>query len=205
MAQVSHWQRIKNGDEKAFRTVFYDNYSSLVHFAMRFLGDQAAAEDVVQDVFAKIWDGRSRLEDVHAVEAYLRQSVRNTSLNYLRKQRRLSFTENQLDDVDQTSSIVDQLAGAELEERFKQALTTLPEGCRTIFLLKRMDGLSLKEIASKLAISTKTVENQITKARKLLAIQLQDYLKIVVLFLLTNWLTYIGELAASGVTIMIFR
>jgi RNA polymerase sigma-70 factor (ECF subfamily) len=114
-----------------------------------------------------------------SLKAYLHRAIRNTCINHLQK-KKLVPIEEQTDRVDHAPSIQQQLQSIDLEKMVQVAISKMPEACRTIFLLRRMDELSLKEIASELNISTKTVENQLTKARKILA----QYLKAVLILVL---------------------
>ena len=76
-----------DGDERAFQGLFVDYYSVLVSFAMKYLDNQEAAEDIVQDVFVKIWETREKLGGIDNLSAYLYQMVRFRSFNYLRAEK----------------------------------------------------------------------------------------------------------------------
>lgn len=172
------WTAIQAGREEAFKTLFYRYYGEMVHTASRFIRDDAVAKDVAQDVFVKIWDRRKSLPVPDRVKSYLFQALRNHCLNYLKK-KRLLFLEDQPEPEDGNHSVPEILYSRDMETQIERAIETMPPACRTIFLLRRTEELSLKEIARALQISTKTVENQLTKARKILIRYLKPILVLI--------------------------
>jgi len=118
------------------------------------------------------------------LNAYLYRAVHNESLNFLKHQQ--VRTNHQLHVAysmkQQTADSEQKVASAELEKHIHKALNELPEQCRTIFQLSRFDELKYLEIADKLGLSVKTVENQMGKALKLLRIKLAHFLKFLILF-----------------------
>ncbi len=188
------WQKIKRGDESAFRQLFYDHYRLLVSIAMRYVNDPAQAKDLVQDVLLKMWERRKTIEVKQTLKAYLSQAIRNTCLNHLKSQKMLNHLDEHFEVADASANAVDLMAGDELQEKINQAIEALPTACRTIFLLRRMEGMSLKDIAGQLEISPKTVENQITKARKIMARHLQTYLSVLLGLCVGDWSALIVSL-----------
>lgn len=128
----------------------------------------ASSEDIVQDLFTKLWQRKDSLDHIDNIQAYLRRSAANSSLNYLKKNQKISYTDDwsahestevhepQPDTVD------------ELRKLIHLTIDQLPDRCRLVFIMSRYDRMSYKEIASQLDISIKTVENQISKALKVL-------------------------------------
>ncbi|MGV3538832.1 MAG: RNA polymerase sigma-70 factor [Rufibacter sp.] len=147
--------------------LFMAHYMGLCQRAYRLVGDEDAAKDVVQEVFIRLWkqqqEGFMTLENP---EAYLQRAVRNQALNYLDREKRQLTFETELQAVSEASSnnIEENLRLEELQEKVLQAIDRLPLGCRKVFLLSRYEGLSHKEIAEQLEISTNTVDNHIKKA-----------------------------------------
>jgi len=137
--------------------------------AYRYVQDRQSAEDVVQEVFIKMWSQRSKLRDVENLEAYIRRSTVNASLNYLKKHNRIQYTD---DDESLDRAVVESTAdipdAAQRTALVQQAIQSLPDRCRLIFTMSRYDGLSYREIADNLDLSIKTVENQVSKALKVL-------------------------------------
>ena len=167
--------RIRKGDKKAFRILFDRYYQRLLAVAINLLGDINAAKDAVQEVFLSLWRSREKLNIHTSLEAFLKRSTINRCLNLI-KARKHFVPEAQLKELPNTDNPVQLLEAQDLEGIVQDALDNLPERCRLIFILRRMEGLSHKEIAKKLDISTKTVENQMTKALKELKNAVQPYL-----------------------------
>ena len=168
---------IKDGDRKAFRELFDRYYKLLLGTAIIMLKDSNSAKDVTQEVFLQIWKKRETLRIESSVKAYLKRAVINRSLNIIKAKKPI-VEETVLQDLSQNSSSAQQILEAkDLEKAMQLALDQLPERCRLIFVMRRLEGISLKEIASQLDISPKTVENQITKALKVLKEAVSRYLE----------------------------
>jgi len=171
-------------DEAAFEQIFKSHFKRLHCYAITILKDEAEAEEIVQQVFYKLWE-RNQLQTFSgSLNAYLYRAVHNESLNFLKHQQ--VRTNHQLHVAysmkQQTDDSEQKAASAELEKHIHKALNELPEQCRTIFQLSRFDELKYLEIADKLGLSVKTVENQMGKALKLMRIKLAHFLKFLILF-----------------------
>lgn len=164
---------IQYDDEAAFRELFDRYYTLLTNIANRYVEDVHIAEDIAQDVFIKLWNRRKNLAIHFSFKQYICRAVVNTSINHLRQQKKLDiilsedtdeeyFTRPNLTDDDQRAE------QENLENKLLEAIQRLPERCRLVFTMHKIDGLSHKEVAEELGISTKTIENQITKAMKVL-------------------------------------
>ncbi|HEX6169784.1 MAG TPA: RNA polymerase sigma-70 factor [Chitinophagaceae bacterium] len=172
-------------DETAFEQVFKTHFKRLHAYAFTILRDEAEAEEIVQQVFFKLWERNENLSLTGSVSAYLYRAVHNESLNYLKHQKvrsnhQLHVAYSMKNEVEHPAKKV--MAG-ELEKKIHTALNELPEQCRTIFQMSRFDELKYREIADKLGISVKTVENQMGKALKLLREKLVDFLIFIFLFI----------------------
>lgn len=162
-------QRVKQNDQVAFRTLFDTYYKYLTVTAYRYLNDGEKAKDIAQDAFVELWNRRDTLEITTGLKAYLRRAVVNKCLNYIKREKRIDFSEPALLPETPTQlGAVEDLEAADLQKTIQTAIDTLPERCRLIFCMSRFDEKSHKEIASELNISTKTIENQITRALKTL-------------------------------------
>lgn len=157
--------KVKKGDKAAYRALFDRYYKYLVVTANNILGDSETARDLAQDVFFELWKRREEIEVQTSLKAYLRRSVVNKTLNFI-KARRLDFTEPERmpERPYLTHDAQKILEATDLEKAIHQAIAALPERCRLIFTLCRLEGLSHKEIAEQLNISTKTIEAQMTRA-----------------------------------------
>jgi len=172
-------------DETAFEQVFKTHFKRLHAYAFTILRDEVEAEEMVQQVFFKLWERNENLTLTGSVSAYLYRAVHNESLNYLKHQKvrsnhQLHVAYSMKNEVEHPAKKV--MAG-ELEKKIHTALNELPEQCRTIFQMSRFDELKYREIADKLGISVKTVENQMGKALKLLREKLVDFLIFILLFI----------------------
>jgi len=175
-------------DERALRFIFDRYYPTLLQDAWRIIGDTDAARDLVQDVFVELWKKRHEIAVHTSLRAYLRKAVINRTLNYLKSHRRISWgLPDELQQLaDTTDTDIYQKEQMESREaRVRTAIESLPEKCRIVFSLSRFEQMSHKEIAEKLNISVKTIENQITKAMKVLREILMNYpdLSVIVIFL----------------------
>ena len=181
-------RRLKKDDSVAFRALFDSYYKYLVVTAYNVLGDSEMARDLAQDVLAELWNKRQGLEIQSSLKAYLRRAVVNKTLNYI-KARRLDFSEPEKSATPplEAARADQQLEKEDLQRLIQTAIEALPERCRMVFTLCRLEGLSHKEIAAQLDISTKTVENQMTKSLKLLRGALQPYFNQMML-----WIVWMG-------------
>ncbi len=157
--------KVKSGDKTAYRALFDRYYKYLVVTANNILGDKETARDLAQDVFFELWKRRESIEVQTSLKAYLRRSVVNKTLNFI-KARRFDFTEPERMPERPSPALDAQsmLEATDLELVIHQAIAALPERCRVVFTLCRLESMSHKEIAAQLDISTKTIENQMTRA-----------------------------------------
>ena len=185
--------RIRNGDECSFELLFRKYYVRLCGFANKFLKDPEEAREIVQDVFLKLWEKRKDIKPEDSLTSYLFSMTRNKSINKLRRKSveskytvilQLVYAENR------EISPHESLLANELDNEFTVAVGKLPDKCREIFDLSRIEGLRCSEIASMLQISVKTVEAHMSKALKILRIELKDYLMIVLFFLPASSLSF---------------
>lgn len=167
---------IASSDEKALQQFFNRYYKTLVGTAFNILKDEEQAKDIVQDLFFWLWKNRESLSIKSSVLAYFKRATINRCLNLLKKNQKFSDQEDWQEPIQASPNPQELMEAQELEAFVAQVLLQLPERCRLIFTLKRLEGLSIKEIAEKLEISPKTVENQITKALKHLSSSLKPYL-----------------------------
>lgn len=183
-------QSMKAGKESALQKIFKHYYKYLVVTGYNITGDNEKAKDLVQDVFFELWKKREKIEIQSSLKAYLRRAVVNRSLNYIKTQKRFDFGDENFDaqTADRTFSAQKNLEAQDLKSALNNAIDSLPAKCKAIFILSRFEKLSHKEIAAKLDISTKTIENQITKALKIVRAAVEKYNALGVFLLLMNYL-----------------
>lgn len=170
--------RTSNGDQKALELLFKKYYAQLVRFAKEILQNKDQAEDMVQEVFVKIWDKRERINIHTQIKSYLFVAVKNHCFNQLKvNERKYWMDETMEDDIristPDASAVID---AKQLDQKIKAAIEALPPKCGLIFKMSRFEEKSYKEIAEALELSVKTVENQMGKALSLLRSSLSDYL-----------------------------
>ncbi|MGD8778071.1 MAG: RNA polymerase sigma-70 factor [Ignavibacteria bacterium] len=164
---------IKEGEGYALKILFRKYYDNLCRFAYTIIRDRNSAEEIVSDVFMKIWEKRNDIKIKTSFKSYLYRSVKNQSLNYL---KRVSFKTTGLDTQEalklkSNENPEDFLFYEELKDVMNLLVDKLPEKRRIIFEMSRFDGLSFDEIAEILSISVYTVRNQLVKAVKFLSEQ----------------------------------
>ena len=177
------WRIALKDDEEAFRSLFFEFFSSLCVFAHRYVERWETCEDIVQDTFFKIWKNRKDLNISISGRNFLITGVRNGCIDYLRRQEtEKNWQQKEL--LRKTNYSTEELYSAvELERMLNDALARLPENVRLVFEKNRFEGKTYAEIAAEQNISMKTVEAHITKALKQLRVELKDYLPLIFLLL----------------------
>ena len=161
---------LRRGKEEAFAYVFRMYYSPLLNYAGRILKDTELANDVVQECFCKLYERRKELKEELEVRPYLYKSVYNSCMDAIKHQKvRDNYINQELLDfyfskVIETPEAEQALLEEDLRGAIQDAIDKLPERCREIFVLSKMEGLSNKQISEQLNISIKTVESQMTTA-----------------------------------------
>lgn len=162
---------LRAGDESTLRHIFDHYYTNLLGDIYRIVPDEDTCQDIAQEVFVELWRKRSELDIHTSLRAYLRRAAVNRALNHLKTSRRfvLDESEHLISSADTSSrDIRNKEEQQTLEDALHAAIRTLPEKCRLVFSLSRFEQMSHREISEQLGISIKTIENQITKAMKVL-------------------------------------
>jgi RNA polymerase sigma-19 factor, ECF subfamily len=171
MPAITHIQDLQQriascNDEAAYKELFVMFYKSLQQFAYSFIRSNETAEEIVSDVFIKIWKKRAGLTRIQNLRLYLFISTKNLALNYLRAQKKpLIQAEHYRVQLQSIYFDPEQLMiTAEMMGRIHKTINHLPHRCQLIFKLVKEDGLKYREVAELLQLSVKTVENQMTTA-----------------------------------------
>ncbi len=165
-----HIERLISGDITAYEAFYRGYFRYLKVIAIRYVEDDNQAADIVQETFLELWKRKDQLDIHTSVKSYLRRAVVNKSLNWIRIQDRWSSAEVGTDEnFAPAIPYVDmEVEANDLNSYLGQVIQRLPARCRVIFTMSRFEDMSHKQIAEKLDISIKTVENQITKALKVM-------------------------------------
>ncbi|MGN6494297.1 MAG: RNA polymerase sigma-70 factor [Agriterribacter sp.] len=163
-------------DQLAFQQLFRIYYTGLFQFSASMVKVKEIAEEIVEDVFVKVWDNRRDLEKIDNLRIYLYVAVKNQSLNFINRQGSKTLVElNDLDVVcrELVPSPEDLMVASEMLQAVNKAIHELPPKCRIVYKLVKEDGLQYKEVAEILSISPRTVENHIALAIKKIAAALK--------------------------------
>jgi RNA polymerase sigma-70 factor, ECF subfamily len=167
-----------------FRQLFNTYHGRLYALSFQMLRDSEKAKDVVQEVFIKLWNNREKISVTHSLEAYLKRSVVNTTLNVIENEKRHSFlsllkpSSVSLVDRENHTHIDD---AEELRQTIDKAILSLPARTRAVFVLVRMEQMSYDQVGESLHISNKAVEKEMMKALRLLREQLKHFLTVSVI------------------------
>ncbi len=161
-------RRIREGDVGQFESLFRSSYVSLVRYAKTLIKDHDTAEEIVQDLFFRLWKDKEKFNIKSSLNGYLFRSVHNRCLHYIEHNKVMERHAAEMSYVqsDNQESPSDILHYKELQSRIARILERLPERCGRIFCMSRFEGLKYAEIADKLSVSIKTVEANMGRALK---------------------------------------
>ncbi len=177
-------ERLRQGDENALKLIYDLYWEPLFIYAFNLLKKREVSEDIIQEVFIKIWEKRNSLQIKTTLKGYLFTCVLHKVYDTFRKDNGV-FSAAVFENFDkkiQNANPESKLIYKELEAQIHTAVNLLPEKCKAVFVLSRENQLSHKEISKQLNISTKSVEAYITKALKILRPTLTNISNIVILF-----------------------
>ncbi|WP_251795694.1 MULTISPECIES: RNA polymerase sigma-70 factor [unclassified Arenibacter] len=176
---------LEKGGKHAFETLFRLYYSKLVHIARGYLVYQQEAENIVQNVFLRIWENKECLGEVSNINSYLYTMTKNLCLDQLKHEKvKRNYLDNsyRIKSEIQYNFIQDEAASLllenELEDKIIQSIELLPEKCKNIFKKSRLEGLKHSEIAAELGVSHRTVDNHIANALRHLRLHLREFITI---------------------------
>jgi RNA polymerase sigma-70 factor (ECF subfamily) len=172
-------RNIRQNDKRSLEALFRLLYTRLRSYANVIINSKEDAEDIVQEVFLKLWNNREELDENKCIKTYLFVCTRNSCLNWLRHLKTRNdyarvmamVYESEADNLSPHESLI----ARDIEDDLCSALNDLPKQCRRIFELSRFEGLKYHEIAAKLNISIKTVETQMSRALVKLRFQLKKH------------------------------
>lgn len=178
--------RIRQNDKDAFR-LLYNRYSKKIYFfSFRYFGNDIEAEELVQSVFISVWENREALDSGNSVKSYIYKASVNYIYNYLKKKAiRTRFIESEINKGEVFSNnTYEQVFLHDLERSINSVVDTLPPQQQKIFQLSHIEGLTHKEIAKKLELSIRTVENQMYRAVKIIKTNLHIGIYLILILVL---------------------
>lgn len=156
---------LREGNYDAYKTLYKLFYPRFLNFAASIIQDRAAAQDLVQEVFMKVWLNREKLDEDLSLSNYLYVLTKRAVLNYLRDRRFTDSIDNEAIEQSMSESVTESVVHARETEAILMAkVSGMPDQRRNVFIMSRFKGMSNKDIASSLGISEKTVERHITLA-----------------------------------------
>ncbi len=181
--------RLASGDQSAMKTIFQTYFSHIYHTTYRFVKNRQVGEDLAQEVFMKLWRKRAQIEIRQTIKGYLTTMAYHEAMGYLRKQKPI-INVQELGSERVGEDGWEMVKGRELKKKIELVIEQLPPRCRGIFILSRFEGKTYREIAEIMDISTKTVENQMSKALQVLREALREYIHFwpFAHFLLDIWI-----------------
>ena len=182
-------EKLKKGDYNAYTLLMNNYYKNLCGYANLFTKDPSKSEDIVQNVFVKLWVYRKKIDSNIPIKRYLHKSVYNEFIDQYRKNKSvISLEEKHLKAI---NTVIDNNSFdiEKLMTRVNDEIEKLPEKCKRVFILNKKEGLTHDEIAEYLQISKKTVEGHITRAFKILNQKLGKKIKSILIILFDFKLT----------------
>ncbi len=183
------FQKVKEGDQFAFRELYSKYFQPLFLFAQKFV-DEELAKDFVQDCFFDLWKNRNHIEINTSFSAYLFTIIKNRCYKHLKKEQKKSLDQNNLglklkqDEIQFYINSEKSILEFGIKDRIEKVIEKLPKKCSVVFRESRFEGLANKEIAWKYNISVKAVEKQISKAIKLFKEEFKDIIAILLSILI---------------------
>lgn len=175
------WKTVVNDDEKAFGKLFKLFYPALSVYAKKYIEERTTREDIVQDVFATLWEDRKKLTIETSVRNYLMIAVRNRCFNHLRKEGIIRQYHESISSGYTATENEEMYLLTELYELLDNTLSKLPETYRIVFEMHNMHGKDYNEIAKTLNISVRTAKRYKSQVMDVLQKELKDYLPLAIL------------------------
>ncbi|MDR1120796.1 MAG: RNA polymerase sigma-70 factor [Dysgonamonadaceae bacterium] len=175
---------------REFSRIYVLYFPKMVRFAREYVISEEEAKNIVQDLFLYLWEQRETLNAISNLNAFLFTLIKNRCIDYYRRYNRFESKKESLDNIRERELHlrmealrqfdVNMFSTHEIEEILDKAIQNLPEKCRQVFVLSRMEGLKHEEIACRLDISVNTVQNHISTALRKLKVELKDFLPLFV-------------------------
>jgi RNA polymerase sigma-70 factor (ECF subfamily) len=168
-AEALTWKQIQEKDLRVFESYYKAYYKPFLLLAHQYTKRKDLAEEIVNDVFMKIWEDAPQIVITSSLKSYVYRSVINRSINVLNRQKRELAGQKSLESLPPETFELRDMEMNELKIRLYKAIDELPDQCGKVFRMSRFEGLKQQDIADKMGISIKTVKNHITHALKTLS------------------------------------
>ncbi|WP_184545381.1 RNA polymerase sigma-70 factor [Mucilaginibacter sp. FT3.2] len=186
LSDADLWELILNDNYRAFTTLFQRHWLRLYRTALKYIKDEEACEEVVHDLFLNLWKRKAHLK-IENFDHYLKAATRYQVYTYLKAHKPspvLYLEDYELDNkVVEFNNGYEKMMYNDLEGELNQQIQVLPNRCQEIFILSRIHKLSNMEIAEKLGVSKRTVENQLTHALRFIRGRMKHIAFIIAIFL----------------------
>ena len=197
MEERMFFSKIQQGDTASFEWLYKRYHPRMYMFCKGILHDEDKAKDLVQDCFIAFWERRTQINAPEAISVYLfrimkhlclKQIRRDSLLNNFSNMNEVALRELELSHYTPECNILNDLYFKDLSEKYQEALDKLPRQCQNIFRMNRNEGMRSEEIAIALNLSVRTVENQLYRGLKQIKKSMRDYLPVLLLLLVKNFL-----------------
>lgn len=179
--------------QRCFSQIYSTYFTKMIRFSQVYVIAEEDAENIVQDIFLYLWEHPEVFKTIDNMDAFLFTLVKNRCLNFLKHSLYVNEKKSSIQTVEELEMQMNLYSLQQFDESFltisdvenliNEVIDKLPERCKEIFILSRMEGLKYKEIAERLNISVNTVENQMSIALRKLKIELKDYLPLLLFIL----------------------
>lgn len=170
-------EKLQSGDERFYKSIFYEYYAALTFFANKYVKDLETAKEIVQELFVKIYERRFSIKIDSSFKSYLYKAVHNSCINHINHVLVREHHHQQIKYQNDEKYVLSEetVDLSELEHKIYLEIENLPSQCKKIFRLNRFEGMCNADIAEQLNLSKRTVETQISKALKILRNKLSGY------------------------------
>ncbi len=168
-------EMVKLGDNRAFEVLYQKYWSSLYYKALHQTQSKEVAEELTQELFLNLWDKKSNLKVEKSFQVYIHTSLKYKIINYIKSQIIQRKYQEKVKVKDSFDVVEEEVKFKELYQAFEKELNKLPKKYQKVFMLRKREGMSFKEISSTLDIPLSTVEKHMSKATKLLRNGLEEY------------------------------
>jgi RNA polymerase sigma-70 factor, ECF subfamily len=178
------WRKIQHKDIATFERFYKEHYKSFYLLACKYIKNSSEAEEIVNDIFMKIWEDGNKIQIETSIKSYINKAVINRSINALNKSKRENEYRSEMNSMPGETFELREIEENELKIKLYEAIDQLPDQCKKVFEMSRFEELKQQEIADKLGISIKTVKNHITIALKKINESVVNYILLFIMILI---------------------